>query len=281
MCPGYTTPGYLDNPEETAKALRSNGFFDTGDLRPSTATKAWLFHARLKEVIKSGGINISPVEVEQLIVGHPDIQRRARRWGIRPKRGGGGRIRRCLRSADRQAVRDYVKEQAAAFKAPHHVLFRKASSPRLASGGSQQRGGRGPAGIGVAFAVTLSGKATVVGVGASTFERRPNVSVLEMAGEALSAALRDAALAERRRSTAIVHIGSPRGADYDMAQTFGLEPRFCSQTWPPGRFTATVIAQAAMAIACGLATRVACLLAMKNSDLGRIGGQQPILPAVP
>jgi acetyl-CoA acetyltransferase len=93
-----------------------------------------------------------------------------------------------------------------------------------------------------------------------------------MAGDALVGALADAELEKGAVDGLIVQIGSPRGADYDtIAQTFGLDIRFCSQTWPHGRFTATVIAQAAMAVACGLASRVACILAMKNSDIGRIG----------
>lgn len=118
----------------------------------------------------------------------------------------------------------------------------------------------------------LSGAAAIVGVGASSFERRPQTSVLEMAGSALTQALADAGLENGAIDGLIVQIGSPRGADYDViAQTFGLNPRFCSQTWPHGRFTGTVIAHAAMAVASGLATRVACLLAMKNSDIGRIG----------
>lgn len=118
----------------------------------------------------------------------------------------------------------------------------------------------------------LSGEAAVVGIGASSFQRRPEASVLEMAGAALCGALADAGLEKEALDGLIVQIGSPRGADYDtIAQTFGLEPRFCSQTWPHGRFTATVIIQAALAVASGLAGRVACLLAMKNSDLGRIG----------
>ncbi|MBC8824644.1 hypothetical protein IAI11_30210, partial [Escherichia coli] len=32
------------------------------------------FHARLKEVIKSGGVNVSPVEVEQLLASHPAVR---------------------------------------------------------------------------------------------------------------------------------------------------------------------------------------------------------------
>jgi acetyl-CoA acetyltransferase len=118
----------------------------------------------------------------------------------------------------------------------------------------------------------LSGAAAIVGVGASSFERRPQASVLQMAGDALTGALADAWLEKEAVDGLIVQIGSPRGADYDsIAQTFGLDVRFCSQTWSHGRFAATVLTHAALAVASGLATRVACLLAMKNSDLGRIG----------
>ena len=120
--------------------------------------------------------------------------------------------------------------------------------------------------------MTLAGAAAIVGVGASSFERDPDRSVLEMAGQALQGALDDAGLERAAIDGLVVQIGSPRGADYDtIAQTFGLEPRYCSQTWPHGRFTATVLTHAAMAVACGLTSRVACILAMKNSDIGRIG----------
>ena len=118
----------------------------------------------------------------------------------------------------------------------------------------------------------LGGKTAVVGVGASRFERRPSASVFEFAADALNGALADAGLDKDQIDGLIVQVGSPRGADYDsVAQTFGLSPGFCSQTWSHGRFAATVIQHAAMAIASGLATRVACLMAMKNSAIGRIG----------
>lgn len=118
----------------------------------------------------------------------------------------------------------------------------------------------------------LSGAAAITGVGASRFERRPGDSVLQMAGAALTEALADAGLEKGAIDGLIVQIGSPRGADYDsIAQAFGLDVGFCSQTWSHGRFTATVLTHAAMAVATGMATRVACLLAMKNSDIGRIG----------
>jgi acetyl-CoA acetyltransferase len=120
--------------------------------------------------------------------------------------------------------------------------------------------------------VNLSGQAAILGVGASRFERRPDASVLSFAAAALEGALKDAALEKDHVDGLIVQIGSPRGADYDtVAEAFGLTPRFCGQTWGHGRFAANVLIQAAMAVATGMATRVACLMAMKNSDLGRIG----------
>ena len=118
----------------------------------------------------------------------------------------------------------------------------------------------------------LDGKVAVVGVGASSFERRPDASVFQFADVALNAALDDGGLEKMQIDGLVVQVGSPRGVDYDgIAETLGLNLRFCSQTWSHGRFAATVLAHAAMAVSSGLATRVACLMAMKNSDLGRIG----------
>lgn len=133
---GHTTPGYFANPEETAKALRPDGFFDTGDLGRLDGNGRFIFHSRLKEVIKSGGINVSPVEVEQLIAGHPDI-RDAYVVGVAdPVKGE--LVVAFVDAAARigeDEVKAYVKERAASFKVPHHVMFRSEEQlPRLASG---------------------------------------------------------------------------------------------------------------------------------------------------
>ncbi len=120
--------------------------------------------------------------------------------------------------------------------------------------------------------VNSLGRSAILGVGASSFTRDPDASVFEFADTALAAALADAELEKGQIDGLIVQVGSPRGIDYDsIAETFGLSLRFCSQTWSHGRFAATVLTHAAMAVVSGMATRVACLMAMKNSDIGRIG----------
>lgn len=120
--------------------------------------------------------------------------------------------------------------------------------------------------------MSLSGAVSIIGVGASSFARAPDKSVLQLAADAFAGALRDAELERAAIDGLIVQVGSPRGADYDsVAQAFGIEPKFASQTWSHGRFTATVLTYAAMVVASGMATRIACLLAMKNSDIGRMG----------
>lgn len=66
------TPGYLDDPEATAAILR-DGWLRTGDLG-RLDDEGFLFHqGRAKEIIKVGGHRISPIEIEQVLAGHPDV----------------------------------------------------------------------------------------------------------------------------------------------------------------------------------------------------------------
>jgi acetyl-CoA acetyltransferase len=106
----------------------------------------------------------------------------------------------------------------------------------------------------------------VVGVGSVKFSReRYTGSVASFANEAVTAALDEAGLSRRDVDGLLVHIGSPRGLDYDeMATLLALDVRFASQTWSHGRFCGTVIEHAAMALNHGLTDVVVCVATFVN-----------------
>ncbi len=66
------TPGYLDEPEETA-AILHDGWLWTGDLAERDADGFFYHRGRSKEILKIGGHRVSPIEIEQVIGGHPDV----------------------------------------------------------------------------------------------------------------------------------------------------------------------------------------------------------------
>src|SRR5207248_10431881 len=70
---GYVTPGYYRAPELDAAAFDGDGFFLTGDLGSIGPDGRIRFRGRLKEMIKTGGINVAPLEVEEVLLQHPDI----------------------------------------------------------------------------------------------------------------------------------------------------------------------------------------------------------------
>lgn len=68
--------GYLDDPERTAQVLRG-GWLRTGDIVRIDADGNLFFCDRVKDMIKSGGINIASQEVERVVHRHPDVLRAA------------------------------------------------------------------------------------------------------------------------------------------------------------------------------------------------------------
>jgi acetyl-CoA acetyltransferase len=116
------------------------------------------------------------------------------------------------------------------------------------------------------------GQAAIAGIGTAGFGRMEDRSVAAIAEEALAAALDDSGLERRDIDALLVHIGSPRGLDYDeLALLLGLRVGYSMQTWSHGRFGATVIANAAMVLELGLADCALCVAAFKNSSFTRIG----------
>ncbi|HEX5295328.1 MAG TPA: AMP-binding protein, partial [Streptosporangiaceae bacterium] len=68
-----TTPGYWGMPGETAALFAADGWLHTGDLVTVGADGTYTFVSRIKEVIRRRGENLSPLEVEEVLEGHPAV----------------------------------------------------------------------------------------------------------------------------------------------------------------------------------------------------------------
>ncbi len=64
--------GYIDNPQATAEVLH-DGWIRTGDLVRRDSDGVYYFEGRRKELIRRGGENIAPAQVEEVLRGHPAV----------------------------------------------------------------------------------------------------------------------------------------------------------------------------------------------------------------
>ena len=123
--------------------------------------------------------------------------------------------------------------------------------------------------------MTMRGAVSVVGVGTSGLTRASTETPITMAERAVSLALADAGLQRNQIDGLVNQIGSPRGPDFDRAASLlGLEVRFAAQPWSHGRFAATVLQHAAMALTWGMADYVLCLAAYRSSSFGKHGSKE-------
>jgi fatty-acyl-CoA synthase len=117
------TPGYWNDPDATEKAF-VNGWFRSGDAGRMDLDGAIYIVDRYKDMYISGGENVYPAEVENALLGHPDIARAAVIGVDDPKWGQTGLAVICLRPGsdlDAGQVRDYCRERLASYKIPGHV----------------------------------------------------------------------------------------------------------------------------------------------------------------
>jgi fatty-acyl-CoA synthase len=131
--------GYYKDPEATERAMLG-GWFHSGDAAVVHPDGYVEIRDRLKDVIISGGENISSVEVEGVLLRHPAVQEVAivglshERWGEAPhafvvlKQGA---------HADERELREFARAHLAHFKAPHSVTFIK-DLPKTATGKIQK-----------------------------------------------------------------------------------------------------------------------------------------------
>ena len=138
--------GYYNDPEATAKAFEG-GWFHSGDgavVHPDGYVEV---RDRIKDVIISGGENISSVEVEGVLLRHPAVLEAAvvgmpdQKWGEAPHAFV---ILKPGASATDEELRQFARDRLAHFKAPHTVTF-VSELPKTATGKIQKfvlRGGR-------------------------------------------------------------------------------------------------------------------------------------------
>jgi len=69
----YVMSGYYNRPDATRDAFTADGYLHTGDLGYCRDDGNIVFVGRLKEMFKSGGYNVYPLEIEQAITEHPDV----------------------------------------------------------------------------------------------------------------------------------------------------------------------------------------------------------------
>ena len=117
--------GYYENPAATAKAFEG-GWFHSGDLGVWHPDGYIELRDRAKDVIISGGENISTIEVEQAVAGHPAVLECAvvaipdEQWGERPKAFV---TLKPGQSATEAEIIAFCRERLAHFKCPASIEF--------------------------------------------------------------------------------------------------------------------------------------------------------------
>jgi fatty-acyl-CoA synthase len=131
--------GYYADPEATAEAMRG-GWFHSGDAAVIHPDGYAEIRDRIKDVIISGGENISSVEVEGVLLRHPAVQEVAivglphERWGEAPHAFV---VRKMGAVASAAELREFARAHLAHFKAPHGITFLP-ELPKTATGKVQK-----------------------------------------------------------------------------------------------------------------------------------------------
>jgi acyl-CoA synthetase (AMP-forming)/AMP-acid ligase II len=116
--------GYYGKPDETEEVFFGDGWFRTGDMGSMDADGYLYFHGRYKEIIRVGGENFSPEEVEGMLYEHPAVKQVAlvgvpdEAYGevpvavVKTKPGS---------ALDTEQMREYLGDKVAGFKIPRRV----------------------------------------------------------------------------------------------------------------------------------------------------------------
>lgn len=139
---GNLMPGYWNDPERTAEVFDADGFLLTGDLGFLDDDGYLFYRGRLKEMVKTGGINVAPAEVEGVLSSHPAVEL-AFVTGIPDDRLDEALaavvVLRPGKAADADALIAHGRQTLASYKVPRHYRFVGAEDLPLTTTGKLQR----------------------------------------------------------------------------------------------------------------------------------------------
>jgi fatty-acyl-CoA synthase len=122
----HVMQGYYRKPEETAKAIDADGWLHSGDVGSLREDGCLRFLGRYKDMLKVGGENVDPMEVEAFLLEEPRINNVAV-VGLPDPRLGEVPVAFVIREAgaelSEQDVFGLCRGQLASFKIPHRVFF--------------------------------------------------------------------------------------------------------------------------------------------------------------
>jgi fatty-acyl-CoA synthase len=132
--------GYYEKPEETAKTIDPDGWLHTGDMAIMRDDGMVRFLGRYKEILKVGGENVDPVEVETFLLQHPSVNQ-VRIVGVPDARlsevGAACVILNPGMNVTATDLIEFCRGKLASFKIPRHILFVK-EFPMTSSGKVQK-----------------------------------------------------------------------------------------------------------------------------------------------
>jgi fatty-acyl-CoA synthase len=122
---GYVTPGYCGaSAAHNDAAFTADGYFRTGDLGFVDEGGGFHFVARDSDIIKRAGINVSPAEIETLLLQHPDVAQAAVVGAAAGERGEAVVafvVPKPSAEIGAEELRAYCRALASSYKVPDHV----------------------------------------------------------------------------------------------------------------------------------------------------------------
>jgi long-chain acyl-CoA synthetase len=117
--------GYWNRPGDTDETLLADGWLRTGDIVTVSPDGYVTVIDRIKELIITGGFNVSPSEVEEVLLAHPDVTGAAV-VGIRRSSGtedvSAAVVVREGATVDTEQLRDYARTKLTAYKVPKKIV---------------------------------------------------------------------------------------------------------------------------------------------------------------